>query len=459
VCFAFSLLAKRAGYSIALGAFLAGTLVAEAGHARILEPMVRPVRDIFAAVFFVAVGMMIDPRSVWANLPLAALLVAVIVLGKIGAVSLGGVLSGRGLTDSVRSAIWLLPLGEFGFLVAEVARNGAPRGGEVHSIAAAMCVITLLAQPLWLRSSDRIAVAIEHRVSRRSSVFATLQATWMDALRRARPGTRRGPLTRALLWLGVDSASIVAVIIGVSLWAQKLERWAIEALGLETIVARGALIAITALCCAPFGFGILRGSRRFAVELAERALPRVDARRADMAVTPRRTLSAALQLATLLGFGVPIVAAIQPFVPTAIGLATGLLFAAGGAVAVLHSLRKRVADLDGHFRAGSQMVLETLVRQGRGNVDLDAVSQVLPGLGHLTSVRVSSRSSAAGVALDKLDLHARTGATVVCVTRGSEGWTSPSGERVLAAGDVVAVTGTQDQVARVERLLGPARVA
>ena len=67
ICFGFAMEAERAGYSVALGAFLAGSLVAESGVAERLEELVRPLRDVFAAVFFVSVGMMIDPQLIAAH--------------------------------------------------------------------------------------------------------------------------------------------------------------------------------------------------------------------------------------------------------------------------------------------------------------------------------------------------------------------------------------------------------
>lgn len=453
VCFGFALLAERAGYSIALGAFCAGTLAAEAGHARILEPMVRPVRDIFAAIFFVAVGMMIDPAVVLEHLPLAIVLTLVIVVGKIGGLSVGGVLAGHGLGKSVRSALWLLPVGEYGFLVAEVGRGAGERGAELHSIAAALCVITVVLEPLWLNRSERVAAALEHRVSPRVAVFETLHATWIESLGRRKVEGRRAEIRRILAWLGLDALLIIAVIVGVSLWMAPLEHWLIEAFELEAVVAQGLLVGAALVCSAPFCIGILRGSRRLAAVLSEQALPSAGSGAADMALAPRRTLYAAVQLATLLGLGVPVLAAVQPFVPARAGVALALAAALVTLFVVVRAFRKRVADLDGHFRAGSQVVLESLVRQGRGG--LDAVSQVLPGLGTLHSVRVSSRSEAVGRTLAEVDVHARSGATVVCIARGEQGWASPTAAHVLQTGDVVAVTGTEEQVARVETLLGP----
>ena len=66
--FAFALLARWMGYSVALGAFLAGALIAESGAAKIIEQRIEPVRDVFAAVFFVSIGMLINPYLVWQNL-------------------------------------------------------------------------------------------------------------------------------------------------------------------------------------------------------------------------------------------------------------------------------------------------------------------------------------------------------------------------------------------------------
>ena len=90
LCFAFALLARWIGYSVALGAFLAGALVAESGAAKIIEHRIEPVRDVFAAVFFVSVGMLIDPRLVWEHLPAVLVLTVVVVVGKlIGVVDRG----------------------------------------------------------------------------------------------------------------------------------------------------------------------------------------------------------------------------------------------------------------------------------------------------------------------------------------------------------------------------------
>src|SRR5689334_10059621 len=110
--FAFALLARWQHYSVALGAFLAGALVAESGAAKIIEHRIEPVRDVFAAVFFVSVGMMIDPHQVWAHLPEVLVLTAVVVVGKLIGVSVGTFLTGYGVRTSVQAGLSLGQIGE-----------------------------------------------------------------------------------------------------------------------------------------------------------------------------------------------------------------------------------------------------------------------------------------------------------------------------------------------------------
>src|SRR5947209_17956525 len=93
ICFTIALLAQAFGYSVALGAFLAGSLVAESGEERQIERLVEPVRDVFAAVFFVSVGMLIDPVLVTRHWPAVCVLTAAVVLGKVVGVSLGAFLT------------------------------------------------------------------------------------------------------------------------------------------------------------------------------------------------------------------------------------------------------------------------------------------------------------------------------------------------------------------------------
>jgi CPA2 family monovalent cation:H+ antiporter-2 len=285
------------------------------------------------------------------------------------------------------------------------------------------------------------------------TVYETLYGTWIEALRSGRPAEGRGrkPL-RIGGWLVLDALLVVCVVGGTSLWIEPLTAALLSGLGTSRTVARAVVVFVAALACVPFCIGLLRGARRLGVLLADQALPSAAPGALDLAAAPRRALVSALQLAVLVVVGVPVIAVTQPFLPSLSGLLAVLLL--GGVIIV--GLRRRGADLEGHFRAGAQVVLESLVRPGRDTRthDLALAKGLLPGLGELTPVRIDESSPIAGRTLDGLDLHGRTGATVVCIARGSSGWVAASADRTVAPGDLIALTGTENEIARAKSLLG-----
>src|SRR5256886_15997793 len=137
LCFTIALVAQAFGYSVALGAFLAGSLVAESGEERQIERLVEPVRDVFAAVFFVSVGMLIDPALVARHWPAVCVLTAAVVLGKVVGVSLGAFLTGSGLRISLQAGLSLAQIGEFSFIIAGLGLALHATGAFLYPVAVA----------------------------------------------------------------------------------------------------------------------------------------------------------------------------------------------------------------------------------------------------------------------------------------------------------------------------------
>ena len=154
LCFAIALLAQYFGYSVALGAFLAGSLVAESGKEMEVEHLVRPVKDVFAAIFFVSVGMLIDPALI-ARYWLAILVFTVVVIvGKIVSVSLGAFLTGNGTRASVQSGMSLAQIGEFSFIIASLGLSLKATGDFLYPVAVAVSAVTTLTTPMFIRASS-----------------------------------------------------------------------------------------------------------------------------------------------------------------------------------------------------------------------------------------------------------------------------------------------------------------
>jgi CPA2 family monovalent cation:H+ antiporter-2 len=458
LCFGFALLAQELGYSVALGAFLAGSLVAESGAEKRVEHLVTPVRDMFAAVFFVSVGLLFDPAVFALHWPAVAALTGLVVAGKILGVSLGAFLTGSGTRTSVQAGMSLAQIGEFSFIIAGLGMTLKATGEFLYPVAVAVSAVTTLTTPWLIRASGPVASWVDRRMPAPLQTFASLYGSWLERLRGPRAGPGQGHVRRLAGLLALDALCFGALVIGVAVSADDLVTFLSEGLGLSGGAARATLAAAVAVLAIPFVLGILGIARKLGRTLAEESLPGAAAGKADLAAAPRRSLVVGLQLALSLLVGLPLVAATQPFLP---GL-TGVLVLAIPLLLLGVSFWRSAKDLQGHVRAGSEAIVEALAAQARagdaaeGERALDDVNRILPGLGEPVVVRLDASSPAVGRTLALLNLRGLTGATILAIRRGEEAVPFPSAGEMLRAGDLIALAGTQDAVAAATDLLrGP----
>jgi len=455
LCFAAALLARAAGYSVALGAFLAGSLVYESGAGRTVEQLVRPLRDMFGAIFFIAVGMLLDPAVAAANWALIATLVGVLIAGKIVGVTAGAFLTGHGTRLSLRAGMSVAHTGEFAFIIAGIGAGLGGSAGTLPHVAAAISVITAFACPWLVRASEPLALYVDRRLPRPLQTFVTLYGSWIELLRGApRRSTPWTPVRRAARLVAVDAVLLAGIIIGTAVNRGRLLAVLAEQ-GLDERLAPWIVIGAAAACAAPFAVGMVRSSRRLGNALADLALPSRSPGAVDPADAPRRAFVVVVQIAVVLMAGIPLVAVTQPFLPHYQGVILILTV-----LALLGWVFWRTAtNLQGHMRAGAEMMAEALGPRHRGAEaeTLEQVQQMLPGLGTLVPVRVAASSVAAGATLAELNLRGRTGATAVALSReGEQAIVLPTAETQLREGDLLALSGTHDAIAQAQRLLAGA---
>jgi CPA2 family monovalent cation:H+ antiporter-2 len=157
LCFATAYLAQEAGYSVALGAFIAGSLVAESGHSEAIEHLVEPLRDVFLAIFFVSVGMLIDPALALQHWGAIAAFTVLVIVGKVLTVSFGAFLGGTGIRTSVQAGMSMAQIGEFSFIIAGVGVTLGATRDFLYPIAVAVSAITTLTTPWLIRASEPFA--------------------------------------------------------------------------------------------------------------------------------------------------------------------------------------------------------------------------------------------------------------------------------------------------------------
>ncbi len=457
VCFGISLLVQEFGYSVALGAFVAGVLVAESGKTHQIEPLVQPVRDIFAAVFFVAVGMLIDPAVVAAYWGAIVLFTLVVVVGKVSSVSLGAFLTGKGTKTSIAAGMSLAQIGEFSFIIAGLGVSLGAVGSQLYPVAVSVSAITTLLTPALIRRSHTFATFVDDHLPRRLQTVVGLYGGWIDGLRRSR-GESRSTLRRFGKTLALDVVVIAALLITTALSFRPLTALAQEHLGFSYTAARWTVALVAFALALPFCISVLRTSERFARLFGEAVIPHGKTEGLDLGRQPRLVVEAAVRLLGVLIAGSALVAVVQPIVPGDLEIVVLLV-----AIAVLaYAFWRRAAGLQGHVRAAAQAVIQVLAAQrattagttDNGHADpLAPARDLFPGLGAPVSYDLGTESPAIGRSLSELDLRSATGATVLALVRGDRGFALPDSREALQAGDILALAGTEDAIAAAIALL------
>ena len=454
ICFATAYVAQEFGYSVALGAFIAGSLVAESGRGEEIERLIMPVRDVFAAIFFVSVGMLINPALVAANWVAVVVFTLVVMIGKVIGVSVGAFLAGSSPPTAVRAGMSLAQIGEFSFIIAALGMSLGATRDFLYPVAVAVSAISTLTTPWFIRASGPVSVFIDRKLPRPLQTFAALYGAWLERLRARRAAVQGHTGRRYVGLLILDTVILSALIVLVSLEFRRLQAALAATLHVSPTLSGAIVVAVTALAALPLVIGIGRLSRGLGGLLADTALPRPTGK-ADMDAAPRRTLRVTLQLGIALIAGIVVVAVTQVFLPSYSGPLVLFLVLAGFGVAIWRSVR----DLEGHVRAGAQAVVAALGRYAHagspppGAEALAEVNRLLPGLGDTTAVRVDSSSAAVGQSLAELNLRGRSGATVLAISRDGESIVVPTASERLKTGDVLAITGSHEAIETAKGLL------
>lgn len=461
ICFAFAHACAAFHYSVALGAFVAGMLISESGEGHTVEHLLMPVRDMFAAIFFVSVGMLIDPVLVYENWLAVVVLSAVVIVGKIVSVALGGIVTGCGLRTSVQSGISLSQIGEFSFIIVSLGLTLGATRPFLFPVAVAVSAITTLTTPALIKRSEAAAAAVERRLPRNVTAFISLYSAWLERVRAApASATAAARVRRQVILLLVDAGAIVGLLLGGALLHRRAEQAITERFGLDSMVSQGIFVGVAALVGLPFLLGVVRLTRAIGLTLVGSGQDK------GAGTAAARPIALAVQLGLLTAVGAAAVTVVEPFVPPGIGV---FLFVAL-VVAAMLAFWRNAKQFDVEVQAGGAVVMGVLKAKlsphEAGEHHDDAadtaaaetevagdVAALLPGLGAPSLIRIGPKSSAIGLTLSDLDLRSRTGAAVLAIVRDGSPVMLPDGSERLGEGDVVATVGSDEALASAKALL------
>ncbi len=402
-------LTQGAGLSLALGAFLAGLLISESDYAHETLARVLPIRDAFVALFFVTIGALIDPRSVWSNLPLLGAMIGLVMGGKLLLWTLLVWLFGQPLRTAVMVGVGLTQIGEFSFILVQAARNAGHVGADVYNATLATSLITILLNALLVRT---VSVWIARKQAALPSPAPTP------------PGEAMGGHVLLCGFGRVGSA------VGEALQTFHIKHLVIERD--PDIVASLRARGVLGLFGDAAGRSTLEAAGVHSAALVIVALPDID--RARLVVSRAREVNARV-----------------PILARAHEAAGGQALARAGASEVIHPELEAGAALIRHalkrLALPQEQVLAYLDRLRSAmevtSGDEPAVSDTLPRVAAVTV----GQGELADQSLREARIRERFGVTVVSVTRvDGDLVLNPPAETMLRAGDQVRIFGLPDQV-------------
>lgn len=442
LCFGVSLLALKLGYSVALGAFVIGAVIAEARQIHRVIRLVEPLRDMFSAVFFVAIGMLIDPKMlVEYALPIAVITSAVVV-GKVVTCSLGTFAAGVDGRTSLRVGMGLAQIGEFSFIIAALGQTLNVTDKFLYPIAVAVSSVTTLFTPYLMRSSDMFAGLLARSVP--AAVPAAMQGytRWIAEIRQAAPRHPGWRLIRGLVWqISLNVALLVAIFIGAAFAARLL-----PASGLlpDRLPAgsRPVCWLLALVLCMPLLIASHRKIEALAMMAAEMAVPSLSPRAATIVPVFSRLLHIAGSLA-LAGLVVMLsTALLPPFTALVLlGVVAGLLAWFFGR----------------SFNAWYSRVKFALVEVWTNPPPPEPATHAaaLPPMLDAAGLELFTVAGppVAGQLIRELNLRARSGVSIVALDRGGRRIVNPGPDEELQAGDKILLLGEPEQIRQARSLL------
>lgn len=428
LCLLMVTLASAAGFSAALGAFLMGSLLSETQEKKRIEELLAPLKDLFSAVFFVSIGMMIEPAlwlqhwewTIWTAL--------IIVVGKFITNTSGMLLGGEGLKPAVQAGLSMTQIGEFSFLIATQGVLTKVTSDSLYSITVSAAVVTIFLTPYLMQSAPKVT--------------ATLQR-WLPARLHDRLDGYRTSVTQSgdrgllsLIWraYGVKLLLNSVMVLAIGLAVRKIIfPWEVRALGSVQWAAVSSF-GMALLFGAPFLAAIIlmKPNEDSAVESEKWAR----LRSVQWGIWVVRVLLVVF-LVLLLGSG-------YAGVRTSMGS-----FVVAGIVATF--LLSHFSDP--LYRRMERQFLKHLEGDEESAVKRDKRPQLAPWDASLFEFVLSPDSGLCGKTLLSSGLREKQGVTVALIERGSRKILAPGREDLLMPYDRLFVIGTDKQLTLVRQLI------
>ncbi|MBQ0056568.1 MAG: cation:proton antiporter [Bacteroidales bacterium] len=440
LCLGMVLLAQGAGFSEALGAFVMGSILAETVEAERIEHLMGPVKNLFGAIFFVSVGMMIEPATLatyW--LPITIITLTVII-GQIVFASLGIVLSGQPLKVAMQSAFALTQVGEFAFIIAQFGESIGVTEKFLYPVVVAVSVITTFLTPYTLRLAEPanrwVEAHLPERLRRR-----------IENLSKGHDTIAQHSIWKALLKkvaLSVAIYFIVSIFV-MTFYFQLLSGWLVDMVnqfmpeGYDWVGRLVGLLLILVILAS------------FIYKMVTKHLRAVETRRLWIEGSYHRASIVALFVARLLlGLSI-IIFCISHYFTLTSGMLFGIAVLAVFAMLFSKKIQQQSTFIEKSFMAN--LSAREVEQERKRAVKKEFENALLSFDLHLADFELRPESTYCGRPLMELDLRRTCGVTVVRIVRGGLNVNIPGGNERVYPHDRIVVAGSDEQIHRFQELL------
>ena len=253
LCFGMAIVAHLFGLSVAIGAFLMGVIVSQSKAQERLEERIAPIKEMFMAIFFISIGMLIDPWLVIDNILIAIVIAVVFIIGKAFSVSVGTFLSNKDTRTSLMTGLGMVAMGEFSFVIAKTAFDLGAVDQLFYSSVVGAALITMLFLPASFRRAPRTIDKLSKFIP--GSVKETLRR--VDCLRRDMTAwmsvhlDRRREVRRQIFWIFIDLVIIFLLQLFAVTFYDIVEILGVDPAGIEAITYLAFISVLIALMLPP----------------------------------------------------------------------------------------------------------------------------------------------------------------------------------------------------------------
>ncbi len=439
---AMALLSAKAGFSAALGAFLLGAIVSTTGRGEQVDRVLGGLCDVFAPVFFVAIGMLFDFKLMAEVWPLVLGVFVMAVAWRTIAATGALLLVGQPMRDAARAALCLTPIGEFSLIIALTGVQGGLVPESFYALGIGVCLLTSLTTPLLIRKSGKFGGWIERKQPRFLAQWIGFYHEWFESLKHRRAGNVLWKLTAPRI---VQIALLVLFCSGLLIFARPLYGLAEKWLGADWPVTNGLAMAWS------LGFGLLLLAPLIALWRNIEAVAMICAESATQGRTKRailrplfeKLLRGAASVGLVLWFAALIPYALLPWWGW-VALLTVLATLAGvfwRKLVRLHSrfeieLRTQLADSP--FANGKPALTGWTESNGRWELNV-------------AEYAIAENSPAVARPIAELPLRQLFACTIVSIERQGIAIPNPPADTVLFPNDKVLLLGQDENLRRAER--------